>query len=401
MSRPSNVQIHRIRRWTRLTAQSTSGLMAAVSDPLDNQDGPPAPTTSVALCIDGETLTRLGRIIRNLAVGMIDHAMSIQLVCPDPRIGELSFGPIRTVVHPPIVWPAATRRIARVLEMLGPPPPTVVHAMSTGSYELASAISEVFESDLVVQVTSLADCEGLDKIEEARVGAYLPFSEPLAQVMHDQLPASEAKTELIRPGVIASQNVTCFADESRTATILCTTDFDRRGGVECLIDAVSVLRGRGRELLVFLLGEGPLESNLRRRVRQRKLSSTVTFARPWGDPVDAMKSGDIFVRPADNGSYLINPLQAMGVGMAVVSYPCGVSDYLRNGDTAILCAGASPDSMADAIDRLLDDRTFARRLATTGRDFVRTYHPVSGMSDKTAGVYRRLALDHATFPIKE
>ena len=114
-----------------------------------------------------------------------------------------------------------------------------------------------------------------------------------------------------------------------------------------------------------------------------------------------MKSGDIIVRPSDNGAFLINPLQAMGVGMAVVSHPCGVSDYLRDGDTAMLCADPSPDSMADTVDRLLGDRTFARRLATTGRDFVRTYHPVSGMSDKTAGVYRKLALHHATFPIKE
>lgn len=358
-------------------------------------------TLSAALCVDGEAFTRLHRVLRNLVIGLIDHAIAVQLICPDERITELSFGPIRTVVHEPVTWLSGNRRIAKVLELLSPSPPTVVHAVSVGSYELASAIAEVYEADLVIQVTSLPDCEGLAQVEDDRVGAYLPFSQPLAQVVQEQFRTPPDKIELIRPGVLASQEIACFSSENRRPTVLCTTDFDRRGGVDRLIDAARILRERGRDLLVFLLGTGPQESSLRRRVRDKGMSGYVTFARPWGDPVDAMRSSDIYVRPAENGTFLINPLQAMGVGMAVVAHPCGVCDYFRDGETALLDSGSTPEALADVIDTLLLDRVFAKRLATTGRDFVRTYHPMSGMADRTAGVYRRLDLAHATFPLKE
>lgn len=364
----------------------------------DNQD---PRTVSVALCVDGEAYTRLHRVLRNLVIGLIDHAVNVQLICPDERIQELSFGPIRTVVHQPVTWLSGNRRIAKVLEMLAPSPPTMVHAVSVGSYELASAIAEVYEADLVIQVTSLADCEGLAQVEDERVGAYLPFSLPLAQVLREQFHTSAEKTELIRPGVLASQEIACYSSPNRRPTLLCTTDFDKHGGVDRLIDAARILRERGRDLLVFLLGTGPQEANLRRRVNNKGMSSYITFARPWGDPADAMNSSDIYVRPADNGTFLVNPLQAMGVGMAVVAHPCGVSDYLRDGETALLDSGSTAEATADLIDTLLTDRAFAKRLATTGRDFVRTYHPMSGMADRTAAVYRKLDLAHATFPLKE
>ncbi len=154
-----------------------------MSETLDNLG---SRTVSVALCVDGEGYTRLHRVLRNLVIGLIDHAVNVQLICPDERIKELSFGPIRTVVHQPVTWLSGNRRIAKVLEMLAPSPPTMVHAVSVGSYELASAIAEVYEADLVIQVTSLADCEGLAQVEDERVGAYLPFSLPLAQVLREQ-----------------------------------------------------------------------------------------------------------------------------------------------------------------------------------------------------------------------
>jgi len=55
---------------------------------------------------------------------------------------------------------------------------------------------------------------------------------------------------------------------------------------------------------------------------------------------------------------------------------------------------------ADALERLMADRTEARRIASNARDHVKTHHAMSTMAEETAAVYRDLALARATFSIR-
>ena len=372
--------------------------MAVVSPATDSES---SLTVSAALCVDGDAFDRLGRALRYLAVGLFDQSIHLRLLSSDPRVETLTFGPIQTVMHQHITWPWTGRRITKVLEAVAHQPPGVVHALSVGSYRLAAAIADVYDADLVLQVTSLADCDGITQLDQERIGGFLAVSKPLVQVLEEQLKTPAERIGLVRPGIPAAQRVTCFDRPDRVTTVLCTSPFERNGGVDQLIEATSIVRQRGHDMLLFLLGRGRREPALRRMVRERGLASSVAFAHPLGDLAAAMESADLFVRPAAAEAFTVDSLQAMASGMAVISFPNAICDYLRNGETAVICAERTAESLANAIEKLVTDQGYARQIAGAGMDYARNHHAMSGMAERTAAVYRKLALARATFPIPE
>jgi glycosyltransferase involved in cell wall biosynthesis len=91
----------------------------------------------------------------------------------------------------------------------------------------------------------------------------------------------------------------------------------------------------------------------------------------------------------------------MGAGVAAVVVAGPAQDYVTGGETGIVCESGDPAALCKAIDSLLSDRPHARRVAEQALEYVRTHHPISAMAEKCAEVFRRLALSHATFSMKE
>ncbi len=372
--------------------------MAAVSDPTDSPGTPPL---NVALCVDSDALDRFGGVLRHLLVGLVDQAVRLRLVSCDARVEALRLGPVQTVLHERVGWPVTTRRREALLDLLSQNPPTIAHAMSGASYGVALSIAEAFDADLVVQVTSLADCDAVCTLPNERVGRFLALSEPLLMVLREQLHIPQARTDLARPGVLAAQEPASFSNPERVPAILCVSVLERGRGVDRLLDAIKLLRERGHSFMLFLLGEGRRESALRRMMAEYKLSSQVTFAHPSGDLSRAMYSADILVRPAADTAFYADGLQAMGAGVAVVSVSAAVYDHLHDGETAVVCDKLTAQALADGIERLLADRAFARNLAGNGQAYVRTHHAASHMAETVANTYRQILSGRTGIPVTE
>ncbi len=353
---------------------------------------------NVALCLDGDVFDRFGAVLRHLVVGLVDQAVQVRLVSSDARIESLKLGPVQSVLHPRVVWPVRVRRTEQLIETLASDPPTITHALSGGSYAIALEIADAFDTDVALQVTSVADCDRIAQLDASRVGVCIAMSEPLADILTTQLGMPSERIVLVRPGV----RTTAGGDPGQgKPTVLCTAPFEPGSGVDKLIKAAHILHKREHDLLLFLLGEGPKESTLRRLTRDRGLDTRVIFAHPTGDLVQAMRSADIFVHPSEDTALSADGLQAMGNGMAVVSFPNAVCDHYRHEETALVTAHATAESLADSIERLLADRALAQRLSTSGVEYVRTHHAWSGMAERTAATYRQFALNRATFSMKE
>ena len=365
---------------------------------MDSQGTPPA---KVALYVDSEALDRFGSVFRHLLVGLVDQAVNLRLVSRDPRIEALRLGPVQTVVHERIGWPVTGRRMDALLDVLSQNPPTIVHAASGASYQVALETAEMFDADFVVQVTSLGDCDAVLTLPTERVGRFLALSTPLLRVLTEQLGISEEQIDLARPGVFAAQESASFSNPDRVPAFLCVSALERTSGVDRLIDAVQLLRQRGHTFMLFLLGEGKREPAARRLVRDHKLSGYVTLAHPSGDVSRAMGSADIVVRPAADIAFHADSLQAMGAGIAVVSMSGSVYDHLQDGETAVVCNKLTAQALADGIERLLADREFARKLAAAGQEYVRTHHAASQMAETVANTYRQILSDRPTLPAKE
>jgi len=361
----------------------------------------PPPVINAALCIDGDAIDRFGSAMRHLVVGLVDQAVNVRLISDDPRVEQFQLGPVQTVRHPPLTWPLASRRLDDLLEALSSEAPTVVHALSAGSYRLGQTIASTFECDFVAQVSSLEDCEAAVRLDPASVGRFIAVSEPLWAALEARIVGPAQQTELVRPGVRAATEICCFDDAERIVTLVCTTPLVADGGIDKTLVAVSRLVTHGHDILLFLLGKGPQESSLRRLVRDRKLDAHVTFVHPGGDISQAIASADIYLNPREETAFHVDGLFAIGAGVCVVTMHSQVADHFRHGETAVVLHSVSADSLADALEGILADTAGARRLAQSGCDYVRQHHAMSAMADRTVAVYRQLVLNQATFSIKK
>ncbi|MBI1825644.1 MAG: glycosyltransferase family 4 protein [Planctomycetes bacterium] len=369
-----------------------------VANTLDRQRGS---GVSVVICLDGEVLDRAEGILRHVLVGLVDQSIAIRLVSSDRRVDSLALGPIQAFHHEPLTLLFRGSRIRRLVESLGAPEPSIVHAVSWRSFDVAMRLTDAFDAELVVHLTSLHDCEHLARLPSSKIAHVIAVSEPLRVTAIDQLKFSADKVTLIRPGLSVVPQPTCFSFRDRRPTILCTTPFERGAGVERVIEAMDAIRAKGQDVLTFLMGEGPLEDDLRRMLREKQLSASVMFAEPLADRTAAMHGADIFIRPNGESEFAFDALHAMAMGLAVVTFSDPLNDFFQAGKTAFVCEPGSSTALAQCIEALLNDRDKARSTAKSALDYLREHHSMNEMAERTAAIYRNLAMPHATFTVGE
>jgi glycosyltransferase involved in cell wall biosynthesis len=273
--------------------------------------------------------------------------------------------------------------------------------MSAESYPGARRLAEAFDADLILQLSALDDCSRIVDPDRARSTHFVATSQPLHEYIQSHLELAADRTSIIRPGVLARSDVTCFKYGDRMATILCTARLEAGMGIDELIEAVAALRKRGRGILLFLLGRGRYDGALRRMVRERQLSACVTLADAAGATDAALESADIHVNPTMDTRFTVGGLQAMAAGVVVVTTKNPACDHFIDGETCVVCPDGSTGAIIDAIERVVTDRARAQRLARGGLEYVRKHHSISAMADQFAGLYRRLVLARATIKMPE
>jgi rhamnosyl/mannosyltransferase len=120
---------------------------------------------------------------------------------------------------------------------------------------------------------------------------------------------------------------------------------------------------------LVMIGEGPLESDLRRLVASLGLADRVVFVGHVSD--DELRAYyhacDVLVLPsvARTEAFGVVQVEAMAAGMPVVStnLPTGVPWVNQDGVTGLVVPPADPAALADALRRILTDTALGRRLS--------------------------------------
>jgi glycosyltransferase involved in cell wall biosynthesis len=132
--------------------------------------------------------------------------------------------------------------------------------------------------------------------------------------------------------------------------------FTPKKGHHGLLTAVARLVATRLRLRLVLIGLGPLEDELRQRVRAEGLEAHVSFL-GVRDDVQALLPGlDVFTLPSHHEGYPISLLEAMAAGLAcVASNVGGIPEAVTDGHDGLLVPPGQPETLATTIDGLLDD----------------------------------------------
>jgi glycosyltransferase involved in cell wall biosynthesis len=154
-------------------------------------------------------------------------------------------------------------------------------------------------------------------------------------------------------------------------------------GIDVFIEACAILRARGLQVEATIVGEsGEQEQALRRLTAAHGLSAAVTFTGPLSQAelFTQYTRATVFCLPCrvlENGDRDGIPnvmAEAMACGLPVVTTAVsGIPELLTDGVNGVLVAPDSPNQVADAIEALHQDPTFAERLSRNAQTRVREH----------------------------
>jgi glycosyltransferase involved in cell wall biosynthesis len=144
----------------------------------------------------------------------------------------------------------------------------------------------------------------------------------------------------------------------------------RRKGMDVLIKALALLRSRGVEQRLMIVGAGEEHDSLVALAREQRVDDLVVFAgvKPHDEVLKLIQRSRFFVLASRAEGLPLVVVEAMMCGRAVVATRVdGVPDIVTNGSTGLLVEPEVPEALADAMERLVSDAALRERLAKAGR----------------------------------
>jgi glycosyltransferase involved in cell wall biosynthesis len=129
-----------------------------------------------------------------------------------------------------------------------------------------------------------------------------------------------------------------------------------------------------------VIGEGPLENELRRQIEQLNLQNRVALpgAKPQREVRQRLAAANVFVLPSvidpeggmDNLPTVI--MEAMATGLPVLSTKIGgIPEMVVENETGFLVRSGDVGALAGVLGKLVGDRSLAQRLGQAGYERAR------------------------------
>ena len=125
---------------------------------------------------------------------------------------------------------------------------------------------------------------------------------------------------------------------------------------------------------LLILGQGNQEAALKVLAEELDINEQVTFLGFQTNPFKYLSRSTLFVHPSLSEAFPMVILEAMGCGLPVIStaYP-GSDEIITNGVNGILVTLADENTLADAIIKLLSNKTYAANLAQEAKNRINNY----------------------------
>ncbi len=342
-----------------------------------------------ALILSQRNIHEHTTFVRHLLVGLADESIPVALICPPGQnIESVTPAPAAVFTHPPVALPliehVGIERLAGQLEKFKP---TVLHCLCESRAGLARRLARTMDLPYVLMINAPAKRLHKLPISGQRCARIITPAETIRTSVARALPRFAERIAQINIGAFVETDTICFTDPSRLPSVVVAHPLHHVSDFANFFGAIKSLRTDGREFMVAIMGTGPAEYHIRKLLVSLGLSDIVTIVPvldPWRSVVVA---GDIFVQPQPLRMFSVFLLEAMAVGTAVAACWGGVDDLIIPNETAVVFEPDSEPSIRQALKQLLDEHDFARRLATTAQEHIRTHYSVSAMVVATMKAY--------------
>jgi len=323
------------------------------------------PTRQGVRGADGDSPPGTGQLVRELGTTF----SSVRRIAHVARAGD--------VINSSSLWThvdcALAGRLARrpvVLDMHDIVRPGIGRKLQTMAVRLSSASIAVSNA--------VADCVGR-------------FGTPKLRIM---VPAVDL--ERFRPGPHDPEMRRRLTSSEDDPLIGIVGRIDREKGVDLVVEAVAALTGPAARAHLVVVGSPGFDSGeyleQLKADAGRLLGDRARFAGRIDDIPTVLRTLDVVVNASVAEPFGLTVLEAQASGVPVVATRSGgVTDYLTDGDNALLVPVGDAEALARALEAVLGDGALAAQLGRHARALAETSHGVDGFADDLAELYHRLA----------
>jgi colanic acid/amylovoran biosynthesis glycosyltransferase len=162
-------------------------------------------------------------------------------------------------------------------------------------------------------------------------------------------------------------------------------------GFPVLIEAVALLRARGRNVELTLVGDGPERATIEPLIASRDLGDRVHLAGACNHDRVAgyYEASDAFVLSSFLEGVPVVLMEAMAMELpCVATWITGIPEIIEPGVDGLLVPPASAGAIADAVGRLIDDPENARQLGVAARRKVQAKYHLGRNVERLAEEFR-------------
>lgn len=337
---------------------------------------------------DSDTVRRYCPSFRHLLFGFEAQDISSAMVVPPAsEIESFLFPRVQIVEHPVLKFPLFFfQNRKHLLLSLEKIKPSLVHCYGTPKVSLASSIAAHFDIPAVITMDSACFGIYLKMIINKSFNKILAPSSRVADKLTQRgLPLE--KISQVNIGTFTDEYCACYSDTNRLPSMIVLGNFDKFSDYEPLLGAIRHLNVDGYEFLVIFMGSGPAETQIRGFIKSTGLVQTVTVT-PLIRPLRQVFRGcDVLIHPSCFGDFDPALIEAAAVGLAIAADKDNAEEFLQDGSTSALFDSKDELSIYSAIQKLLDDKQFAKSIAASAQNYLRSNNSVSSMVDNLLGIY--------------
>jgi glycosyltransferase involved in cell wall biosynthesis len=284
--------------------------------------------------------------------------------------------------------------LKQFIERFAEEPPELLHAQRRVHLPATLELSEAFDRPCVATVHEVVQ-PGQRIVNPARLKAVLATNRSVerdlavrlgvpANVVHYTPAGVEIPTDL--PTIAESNN-----GKPRLPVVGMASVLDPAKGAMYFLMAADLVLSSGQDVEFLIAGTGPDEQTLRRAARKLDIAHRMTFVGHTFDYRELLSAVDLFVSPSLEEGLSVIVLEAMAIGLPVISTKVGgMSEVFRDNEQIFFVPPANHSMLAEKIQTLLDNPAKAKRVAAAGKEFIRREFSVDRMVKDVAAVYERV-----------
>ncbi|WP_026504963.1 glycosyltransferase [Butyrivibrio sp. NC3005] len=200
-------------------------------------------------------------------------------------------------------------------------------------------------------------------------------------------PKSIQKKSVILPNSINPAFIGNAFFGERQKSIVTVGRLDYNKNQRMLIEAFSKLSDKYSDVKIHIYGDGPdrkelerLSADLKLNISSQKADKTldrVIFEGQVSDVYARIQKAGIYVLTSDTEGMPNSLIEAMSLGIPCISTDCqfGPSELIEDGKNGLLVKVRDTDSLTRALDRLLSDSEYSKKLGKAAADISKLYAP--------------------------